>query len=67
MAGTATLLDRLEKLKAVRASGTLRVRVDEREVVFRNDRELEAQIAAIEAELNPQPRTVIVRSHKGWQ
>jgi hypothetical protein len=60
---------RLAELKALRASGKLRVRFGEREVTYKSDGELRDAIAALEAELNPQRvRNVVVRpiSNKGW-
>jgi hypothetical protein len=58
----------LAKLKAARASGVLRVRYGEREITYRSDAELAAAIAAIEEELTPKIKTVVVRplASKGW-
>jgi hypothetical protein len=68
MTDLATLLADLETLKAARRSGALRVRFDDRELTFRSDAEIVAQIAAIENEIAGAsgPRNVVVRSKKGW-
>jgi hypothetical protein len=67
MTELATLLADLESLKEARRSGVLKVRFDEREVTFRSDAEIAAQIAAIETEISGSgPRNVMVRSTKGW-
>jgi len=69
VARAAEARDQLAELKNMRASGVLRTRIGEREVLFRTDAELLAAIAALEAELNPQrPRNVMCRpvSNKGW-
>jgi hypothetical protein len=61
----------LEALKSARRTGALRVRFADREVTYRSDTELKAQIAALESELaaaegTPRPRNVVIRSTKGW-
>jgi hypothetical protein len=67
MADIAQLTADLEALKELRRTGALRIRINEREVVFRSDAELVAAIAAIEEELSPRPRAVVIRSSKGWE
>ena len=67
MADIAKVVADLEKLKAARRSGVLRIRQDDREVLYRSDAEIAAAIAALEAELGTStPRTIAVRSEKGW-
>jgi hypothetical protein len=67
MTDVSTLRIWLEALKAARASGLLNVRHKDGEVTYRSDAELVRAIASIEAELSPQPRTLIVRANKGWE
>ena len=67
MTDVATLRAQLEALKAARASGLLRVRHKDGEVAYKSDAELVHAIASVEAELSPQPRTLLVRANKGWE
>jgi hypothetical protein len=69
MATLEKLTADLEKLKAARRSGVLRLRLDDREVFYRDDAELARQIAALETEIGTSstPRTIAMRSTKGWQ
>lgn len=71
MADLATLQSDLEKLKRARRSGVLRVTIEGRDVLYRSDAEIARQIAALENEINQltasnTPRTISVRSEKGW-
>jgi hypothetical protein len=71
VADLTTLTADLERLKKARRSGVLRILLADREVTYRNDQELARQIAALEAEIAAlqgasKPRTVAVRSEKGW-
>lgn len=61
------LVGDLAKLKEARRSGVLQVRFADREVRYRDDRELERQIAALESELagGNTIRNINIRS-KGW-
>jgi hypothetical protein len=63
-----TLLADLERLKAARRSGTLKIRFEDHEVTYRSDVELAAEIQALEAEVlgGSGPRNVVVRAKKGW-
>jgi hypothetical protein len=58
----------LAKLKAARASGVRSVTFGDRTVVYRDDAELAAAINALEEELSPRIKTVVVRplASKGW-
>jgi hypothetical protein len=67
MATVAELQADLEKLKAMRRSGMLRMRFEDREITVRSDAELRAAIDAIERELDDgRPRNVYFRTTKGW-
>jgi hypothetical protein len=66
MTDVAALIAQLDALKAARRSGVRTVTFGERSVTYRDDAELMAQIAAIENEITPKPRTVLVRSEKGF-
>jgi hypothetical protein len=71
MTDVAALTAALGALKAARRSGVRSVIFGERQVVYRNDPELMAQIAALESEIaaaagSPKPTTVLVRSNKGF-
>jgi hypothetical protein len=70
-ADLATLKMQLDALRAVRRSGARDVQFAERRVVFRDDAELQAQIASLENEVAamegaPKPRSVVIRGGKGW-
>jgi hypothetical protein len=61
----------LEQLKAARASGVLEVEFGgppSKRVRYRSDAELTAAINALEEEVSPKVKTVVVRplSMKGW-
>jgi hypothetical protein len=67
----ATLMEQLEALKAARRSGVKTTTFGERSTTARDDRELVAQIAAVEADIaaaqgSPRPTVVLVRSNKGF-
>jgi hypothetical protein len=71
MADLATLRGDLETLKSARRMGARAVQIADRQVTYRNDRELTSQIAALEAEIaaidgTEKPRTIIIRNTKGW-
>ena len=69
MTDLATLQADLEALKSARRLGARIVKVADRETTYRNDAELQAQIAAIEAEIagTSGPRTVVARQTRtGW-
>jgi hypothetical protein len=71
MADIAKLKSQLETLRSARATGAYRVRFGDREVFYRTDEELRAQIAALEnyiatLEGSRSPHSVVVRATKGW-
>jgi hypothetical protein len=68
MTDLATLQQRLDRLKAARSSGVLRLRDGESDVWYRSDAEIAREIAALEDEIagNSTPRTIVMRSNKGW-
>jgi hypothetical protein len=71
MATLAALQADLDKLKRARRSGVLRLRLDERDVWYKSDAEMANAIAALENEIGAltgsnEPRTIAVRSEKGW-
>ncbi|MDR6955248.1 hypothetical protein J2X65_004627 [Ancylobacter sp. 3268] len=69
MADAATLEQRLEALRGLRASGEARVRLsDGREVHYRTDAEIAAAIADLERQLrtaSATPKVVYLTSSKG--
>lgn len=69
MTDAATLQDRLDALRAIRAQGQRRVRYGEKyEVEFRTDAELAAAIADLERQLagaSASPKVVYFQSSKG--
>ncbi|QJP14334.1 hypothetical protein G3545_12180 [Starkeya sp. ORNL1] len=69
MADAATLQERLEKLRAARASGIRRLRYsDGREHEFRSDAELVAAIADLERQIggaSAPPKLIYFNSSKG--
>jgi hypothetical protein len=70
MADLAKLQADLAALKSARRSGVLRTRFGDREVQYRSDAEMAAQVAALESEINaldgsPAVRSIAIRS-KGW-
>jgi hypothetical protein len=71
MADLATLKADLEALRSARRTGVLRVRFADREVWYRSEAELQKQVASLENEIvalegSSTPRTIAVRSEKGW-
>jgi hypothetical protein len=71
MSDLATLQTQLAALKRTRASGVATLRKDDRGIEYRSDAELATQIAALESEIagltgQSKPRTIAVRSNKGW-
>lgn len=71
MTDLTTLQRDLDKLKRARRSGVLRVTIDGRDVLYRSDDEIARQISTLEAEIaalagTSTPRTIAVRSQKGW-
>lgn len=69
MSDLATLQQRLEHLRELRADGVRRARFGEDEMEFRSDTELQAAIADIErqiASLNQPRRLFVVRTSKGF-
>jgi hypothetical protein len=71
MSTIAELKARLETLTMMRASGAHSVRFEDYEVQYRSDKELLAAIAAVQDEIaalegHARPRSVIIRSQKGW-
>jgi hypothetical protein len=71
MTDTATLQTQLDNLKAARRSGVRAIWIGERRVDYKSDREMVAAIASLANEIakleNTQtPRSVVVRSTKGW-
>lgn len=69
MTDAATLQERLEALRAIRAEGTRRARLsDGREVEYRTDSELAAAIADLERQLGGNaraPKLVYFNTSKG--
>ncbi len=69
MADLAMLQADLEKLKSSHRSGALKTRFGDREVTFRSEAELRAQISALENEIaslsGSAVRNINIRS-KGW-
>jgi hypothetical protein len=71
MTDIATLQAQLAALKAQRASGVRDVQFGERRTVFRDDKDMVAAIASLEAEIaklsgTPRVRNVVIRGGKGW-
>lgn len=68
MTDTAALLRDLEALKAAYRSGASTVAYDGKTITFRDGAEMRAAIASIETELGlaTTPKSVVVRSNKGW-
>ena len=70
MTDITTLKAQLEALKAVRARGTRRVQVGDRETEYRSDVDLRAAIESLQYEIdkleNPRKSFVVVNSEKGW-
>jgi hypothetical protein len=66
-----TLQAQLDALKAARASGVKTASFGERSATKFSDKEIVAQIAALENEIAtmqgaPRPRGVVIRGGKGW-
>jgi hypothetical protein len=51
MADRATLVGRVAELEAALATGALRVRSGERDVTFRSQTEMRAEVAALQAQI----------------
>lgn len=71
MTDLTTLLADLEKLKSAYRSGAREVAYGDKRISYRDDAEMRAAIAGIEAELaaaqGARPvRNIVVRSDKGW-
>jgi hypothetical protein len=67
----ATLQAQLDALKAARRSGVRTTTWGERSVTRATDKEIVAQIADLENAIataagTPRPRSIVVRSGKGW-
>ena len=70
MTDIAALKAQLERLKSVRARGTRRIQVGDRETEYRSDKDLRAAIESLQYEIdqleNPRKGFVVVNSSKGW-
>jgi hypothetical protein len=71
MTDVAALQAQLEALKAARSSPALKTRFADREVTFKDDKQLVSAIADLERQIaaaqgTPRSTTVTIRSVKGW-
>jgi hypothetical protein len=68
MTDMTTLQTQLDSLRAAYASGARSIGYDGKTITYRDADEMRAAIAALENQINgpSTPRTILVRSKKGW-